>query len=222
MRFLVAVPRDFPGKPVPEMLYKYGVCDVSSEPKDVMFLCDCNEYDALILVSALETCDCISLCKELREQDDGLTVIRLSSEPTCEEKVQLFGSGVDIYLPASVGPEEFYAELSVLLRRNNKSKIRDTITFKGFSFCAFRRALFYGKELVTLRRKEYELLEYLFINVGKVLSKETLLEHVWDEGLDVDSNTLEVHMRNLRNKLRQYTSEEIIQTKYGLGYVIPA
>ncbi len=146
MRFLVAVPRDFSGNPVPEMLSKYGVCDVSSDPKEIMFLCNCNEYDALVLAASLESGDCDSLCKELREQDEDLTVIRLSAKPSCEEKVRLLGSGADIYLPADVGSEEFYAELSVLLRRNNRTKIRGTIKFKGFSFCMFKRALFYGKE----------------------------------------------------------------------------
>ncbi|GIW69371.1 MAG: DNA-binding response regulator [Patescibacteria group bacterium] len=222
MRFLLVVPQDFQGEPVPGMLHKYGVCDISSDPKETVFLCDCNEYDALILSASLEFEDCESLCREIRGQNDNLPIVRLSTKPNYEEKIKLLNSGVDIYISSAVGAEEFYAELSVFLRRNNRSKIQDPITFKGFSFSILNRTLFYGKEPVFLRRKEYELLEYLFINIGKVLSKETLLEHIWEDGLDVESNTLEVHIRNIRNKLKQYTSEEIIRTIKGFGYIIPA
>ncbi len=87
MRFLLVVPQDFQGEPVPGMLHKYGVCDISSDPKETVFLCDCNEYDALILSASLEFEDCESLCREIRGQNDRICRVAFTalvySGPDC-------------------------------------------------------------------------------------------------------------------------------------------
>ena len=84
------------------------------------------------------------------------------------------------------------------------------------------RLLFFGEQGVHLRKKEYELMEYFAFNKGRVITREILLEHIWELGLEIPSNTLVVHIRNLRVKFKMYTSEQIIETKRGRGYILHA
>jgi two-component system OmpR family response regulator len=75
-----------------------------------------------------------------------------------------------------------------------------------------------GNETIKFRRKEFELLQFLLNHRNKVVNKHAILEYVWNYDLQAQSNTLEVHMANLRQKLHQKTSKKIIQTVYGAGY----
>jgi len=75
-----------------------------------------------------------------------------------------------------------------------------------------------GKEVIKLRRKEFELLQFLLNHRNKVVNKHAILEYVWNYDMQAQSNTLEVHMANLRQKLHQKTSRKIIQTVHGAGY----
>ncbi|KKT12338.1 MAG: Two-component response regulator [candidate division WWE3 bacterium GW2011_GWB2_43_22] len=117
---------------------------------------------------------------------------------------------------------EFHAEFRVLLRRDLDTKTYDIVKFKGFNLNLRSRLLFFGEQGVHLRKKEYELMEYFAFNKGRVITREVLLEHVWELGLETSSNTLVVHIRNLRMRFREYTSEQVIETKRGRGYILLA
>ena len=82
-----------------------------------------------------------------------------------------------------------------------------------------RRVFVDGKEF-PLRRKEDDLLEYLMLHCGRAVSKEEILEHVWESGLDTISNTVEVHIRNIRNKFEENFGTSLIKTYRGFGYEI--
>ena len=83
-----------------------------------------------------------------------------------------------------------------------------------------QKCVYIGSRSIRLRRKEYEILQYLFFNINKIVSKEELLEHIWDDGLCVFSNTVEVQIRNLRLKLKKYKVYNLVQTVKGFGYLI--
>ncbi len=86
-----------------------------------------------------------------------------------------------------------------------------------------RRELSYQNKKIRLRKKEFELFEFLLRNKGRVVNRLTILEYLWNHNGHVSTNTLEVHIARLRRKLHTYTSQKTIQTTYGLGYrlIIP-
>ncbi len=87
-----------------------------------------------------------------------------------------------------------------------------------------RQELQYQNQKIRLRKKEAELLEFLIRNKGKVVNRLTILEYIWNHSVQINTNTLEVHMASLRRKLNRLTSQKMIQTIYGLGYrlIIPS
>lgn len=201
-------------------LDKYVVCDRALAEEECLRLSDYTDYDALIIAGDQYGPNTLELCEQLRSNGSKAPIALLSSQPSSAEKVYYLSSGVDIYLPHDVSMDEFRAELMVLLRRDNLSQINASVRFKGFCLDLYKRILFFDDRMIFLRSREYDLLEYLALNIGKVLTKEQLLEHVWDRGLNIPSNTLEVHIRSLRLRFKEYTEKEIITTIKNKGYLL--
>lgn len=222
MRVLLASTEDCCIGKVFRNMTEYYVCDIVSKSDEYMYFADCNEYDVFVLTDHVKDIEPLDLCRWLRTNGHKIPIAYLSSCPSSEEKVRFLQSGMDVYLPLGTNMEEFYAELMVHFRRYCSSTLDESVSFKGFTLCLNRHLLFRDKETIFLRKKEYSLLEYLCLNIGKVLSKEQVLEHVWEDGINVSSNTLEVHIRNLRKRFRNYTGECVIETRKGIGYLLTA
>ncbi|KKS31318.1 MAG: Two component transcriptional regulator, winged helix family [candidate division WWE3 bacterium GW2011_GWA1_42_12] len=201
---------------------KRGVCDVVADSGQCLFMAECNKYDGLVLTDNILGQNAIELCRELRLRGVDVPIAYITPFPTSEEKVLFLNSGADIYLSSLAVEDEFHAEFMASLRRMLAAKIDSMVEFKGFCLNLRSRQLFFGEQAVYLRKKEFELLEYFAFNIGRVLTGELLLEHVWDSGLDTVSNTLVVHIRNLRIKFRKYTPEEVIESRRGRGYILLA
>jgi DNA-binding response OmpR family regulator len=133
---------------------------------------------------------------------------------------QTLDSGADDYIYRSGDKTELSAKLRALIRRKNIKLKSSLIEYKNIKLMISDKTFKVGKKTLGLRRKEYDLLEYLMINSNRVVSKEELLEHIWDKGILVESNTLEVNISNLRKKLREHSLKDFIRTVKGFGYLI--
>ena len=106
--------------------------------------------------------------------------------------------------------------LKALIRRKCLSPSSKEISYNGITLDLKKRKVFLDGCEVYMCRKEFDLVEYLLLNINQVVSVERILEHVWDIGLDVASNTVEVHIRRIREKL----GKDVIKTRHGYGYII--
>ena len=222
MRFLLVNYGSIGRQTLLNEIRKNGVWDVVEGSEDCLYMAECNEYDWLFLTNTIKGQAALELCRKLRVNGAEVPIVYLTPYPTSEEKVTFLNSGADIYLSSSAGIDELHAELMVVLRRASTAKADDIVKFKGFNLNLSRRLLFYGEQGVHLSKKEYDLVEHFSLNAGKVLTSELLLEHNWESGLETYSNTLVVHIRNLRMKFKKYTAEEVIETKRGRGYILQA
>ena len=168
-----------------------------------------DEYDVVILDRMLPEKGGVHVCKALRE--DNVNV------PTTEDKVEGLDAGADDYLAKPFEFSELVARLHALLRRP-KNLTSDVTQLGDIVLDTTNKIVTYkGKELpITL--KEFMVLEYLIRNSGKVISRDTLYSHAWDFADSSFSNTVDVHIKNLRKKLKD--NGKIIQTVRGLGYKI--
>lgn len=147
-------------------------------------------------------------------------VLIISAKNSLGDKVSLLKDGADDYITKPFEPEEVIARVQAILRRvgkeNNTSKI---ITYKNIKlYPDFRKVMVSGKELV-LTAYEYDILYLLMQNPGKVYSRENMYELVWHGGYYGENNTVNVHVSNLRKKIKENDStEEYIQTVYGIGF----
>jgi len=179
-----------------------------------------NDYDLIVLDYNLPGKTGIEICKEVRAAGRISPILMLSVRNDTETKVELLNCGADDYMTKPFSFDELRARISALLRRppvlQNESKLAVDDLFMDAVKHTVRR----GKRLIYLTRKEFALLEYLLRNKGKLVSRASIMEHVWNEQGDPFSNTIEAHILNLRKKIEQPKKRPLIHNVPGRGYKI--
>ncbi len=198
-------------------------CDVSYDGKDGMGNALTINYDLIILDRMLPEIDGIEICRTLREKKYNTPIIMLTAKDRISDRVDGLDAGADDYLIKPFAFEELLARIRAQLRRPNN--LTDNIISLGDleldrTNFSVKRA---GKT-IELSSKEFALLEYLMRNKNRVLTKDNIIEHVWDYDADILPNTVEVFIGYLRNKIdRPFgKSNHLIKTVRGFGYKIMA
>ncbi len=175
-----------------------------------------NPYDLIILDIMMPRRDGLTVCRNLR--NDGITtpVLFLTAKDAVEDKVMGLDDGGDDYLVKPFSFEELTARIRSLLRRP-VTMLADTLVLDELALdTQAQRLSVMGKEIL-LTTREYALLEYLLRKQGVVVTREDILDHVWDNFYDSLSNVVDVHLKNLRKKLpKEYAKR--IETIRGKGY----
>jgi two-component system, OmpR family, copper resistance phosphate regulon response regulator CusR len=175
------------------------------------------DYDVVLLDIMLPGKDGVAVCLSWREQDITIPVLMLTARDATDDKVKGLNSGADDYLVKPFAFDELLARLRALLRRppvTEKAilKVGD-ITLDPVSHKVKRNS----KEII-LTLKEYMVLEYLMRHQNKVITRDVLYDHAWDHADNAFSNTVNVHIKNLREKLND--NGKYIQTIRGVGYKV--
>ncbi|HWC57549.1 MAG TPA: response regulator transcription factor [Candidatus Paceibacterota bacterium] len=174
-----------------------------------------KEYDICILDVMLPGKDGISVCKALRAKSISLPIIMVTAKDTKKDTIAGLDAGADDYLLKPFSFEEMLARLRALLRRQ-PAMIPATFTVGALVVDTNQKiATINGSEL-PLTVREFGVLDYLLRNSNQVVSREQLLEHLWDYSFEGFSNVVDAHIKNLRKKLGRY--ENNIQTIRGVGY----
>lgn len=199
---------------------RYAV-DVAYSGTEGFDLASVESYDLIILDLMLPGMDGMAICKKLREQSNHTPILVLTAKSQVDDKVNGLNCGADDYLTKPFSFEELLARIRALLRRprealNSKLSVKD-LTMDTASYKTTR-----GEAVINLSNKEFALLEYLMRNPNKILKKETIISHVWDYDADILPNTVEVYIKNLREKIDIPFPKEpsLIHTVRGFGYLI--
>jgi DNA-binding response OmpR family regulator len=174
-----------------------------------------EEYDVLVLDLMLPGMDGAEVCRKIREEGNHTPVLMLTAKGLVADKVEGFKNGADDYLVKPFAFEELLARVRALSRRPKQLK---DIKYKSGNLeldANLMMATLNGKEII-LSRKEFSLLEYLLKNQGKTVSKENIINHLWNYEANILPNTVEVFVKYLRNKI----GKEKIRTIRGFGYRI--
>ncbi len=177
-------------------------------------------YDLIILDRSLPgSYEGAQLCRKFRELNIHTPIIMLTAKDTSLDKVTGLNSGADDYLVKPFDFDELVARIHALLRRPTPVQ-SVTLTCRDLSLDTATKVVTRGNIEVSLRLKEFALLEYLLANKGRVLSKAAIINHVWGYDDIVIGNNVEVHIRQLRNKLDRAFPDRppLIRTVHGLGY----
>lgn len=192
--------------------------DLAADGEEGQFLGETEPYDAVILDLGLPIVDGVSVLKAWRKAGKGFPVLILTARDQWSEKVAGFDAGADDYLTKPFITEELLARLRALLRRaaGHSAAMLEAGRLSVDTRAA--RAAVNG-EPIRLTAHEYRVLSYLMHHQGRVVPRTELVEHIYDQDFDRDSNTIEVFIGRLRRKIGQ----DRIQTERGLGYrlIIP-
>lgn len=174
-----------------------------------------TEYDIVVLDRMLPGKDGVSVCKNWRESDVTIPVLMLTALDTTDDKVVGLDAGADDYLAKPFAFKELLARIHALLRRPKQSS-PIILTSGNISLNTTSRTVTYKDKLLSLTLKEFMVLEYLLRNLNKVITRDELYSHAWDFADSSFSNTVDVHIKNLRRKI--HDNGKIIQTIRGVGY----
>ena len=179
-----------------------------------------EEYDAIILDIMLPEMDGITICRMLREEKNHTPIIMLTARDTIEDRVEGLDCGADDYLIKPFSFEELLARIRSLIRRTT---VKETLLRVGsLTLNPVSHIVRRTNEEIVLTGKEYALLEYFMLHPNQILSREQILSHVWDYSTDLVSNTIEVLVKRLREKIDKAFPKEppLFTTVRGIGYKI--
>jgi len=187
--------------------------DVAKDGEEGHFLGDTEPYDAVVLDLGLPLIDGVSVLQKWRADGKKFPVLILTARDQWSEKVAGFDAGADDYLTKPFHVEELMARLRALLRRAS-GHTTDTIELGDLVVDNRAARAFIDGMAVKLTSHEFRLLSYMAAHKGRVISRTELVEHIYDQDFDRDSNTIEVFVGRLRKKI----GTARIETVRGLGY----
>ena len=187
--------------------------DVAMDGEEGHFLGDTEPYDAVILDLGLPLIDGVSVLQKWRTDGKKFPVLILTARDQWSEKVAGFDAGADDYLTKPFHVEELMARLRALLRRA-AGHTTDTIELGDLMVDNRAARAFVDGMAIKLTSHEFRLLSYMAAHKGRVISRTELVEHIYDQDFDRDSNTIEVFVGRLRKKI----GTQRIETVRGLGY----
>lgn len=179
-----------------------------------------SEYDLILLDLILPDVDGIEVCKQIRDQNITTPILVLSGQLATEEKIKALDAGADDYLVKPYSSGELLARMRALFRRQTETLIPETLTTDGLTMNVTCHKVFRGEEEIHLRRKEFDILEYLLRNKGRVLTREMILNHVWNNDNEPFNNAIDVHIKYLRDKVDKPYGTTTVKTVHGYGYKI--
>ncbi|MBK3497399.1 response regulator transcription factor [Viridibacillus sp. YIM B01967] len=185
--------------------------------QDALDYAQYNEYDLLILDWMMPKLSGIDVCKEVRKRGYTGGILMLTARDDTADIIQGLDIGADDYLVKPVKMEELLARVRALLRRKDKP-IEQVIQVEGFLLQLDSRILLRNNEAIELTKKEFLLLEYLFINKGRVLTRDQISLHIWGYDQDISNNALDALVKLVRKKIDENKRKSIIQNVRGIGY----
>lgn len=193
--------------------------DVATDGEEGVYLGQTNDYDLVILDLMLPKLSGLHVCQELRADGKSMPVLMLTARDAIGDRVEGLDSGADDYLTKPFAFDELVARVRALLRRSGPARppLLQTgdLTLDPVSHDV-RRA---GRS-IELTPLEYRLLHYLMVNVGRVLPRTLIEEHVWGSGFDSFANVVDVYISKVRKKVDRGSDKRLIRTVRGVGYTL--
>ncbi len=209
------------GKIISEELKSNGYeTDIAVDGLEASRLFNQENYSLVLLDINLPYKDGYTLCKEFREQNKKIPIIMLTAAGEIHDKVEAFNIGADDYIVKPFHFSELFARIKVFLKRSEVPAATDTIVVEDMEINFLNKTVVRSGVNINLTAKEFTLLVLLARNKDRVISKQEILEKVWDLSFDTGTNTIEVYISFLRNKIDKPFEHKLIHTKPGFGYYI--
>lgn len=196
--------------------YSVDACYTGNDALDFI---RCAEYDGIILDIMLPGTTGIGVLREMRASGNNTPVLLLTAMGTVEDRVAGLDAGADDYLVKPFDFNELLARVRAIVRRGGE-RAGNVMTSGDLTLDSASRTVTRGGQEIKLTAKEFDILEYLMQNQGRVLSRDKLSNHIWNYDYDGGSNVIDVYMYHLRRKIDRDFDEKKIQTVKGAGYMI--
>lgn len=174
--------------------------------------------DLILLDISLPSVDGIMLCSQIRMLSE-VPIIFVTSQNSSAAELECMLNGGDDFIEKPYRPAVLLAHISAVLRRTTK-RSENILSFEDLELDVVAAKLKHYQKVVELSKNELHILRYFFEHKGEVVSREDLMNDLWDNESFVDDNTLSVNIKRIRNKLESIGVYNVIQTKRGMGYIL--
>ena len=220
MRILVAEDEKSLNRIITKQLVSAGYSvDSVFDGSEALEFMELTEYDAAVLDVMMPKIDGFTLVRNIRAKGINIPILFLTARDSIEDRVTGLDIGADDYLIKPFSFDELLARVRVLVRKNS-SHSTSLITVGDFTVDLASRRVSRGGKEINLSAKEFELLRYLSVNKGIVLSREKIENHIWNYDYEGGPNVVDVYIRYLRRKIDEGFETKLIHTVRGAGYVL--
>ncbi len=197
--------------------------DHADNARDGMFMTVGERYDTIIMDRMLPgEIDGLAIIEALRRTGNQTPVLILSALSDVDERIKGLRAGGDDYLTKPFAFGELLARLDALARRSQGSSTETSLTVGDLRMDLLSRKVTRGERTIALQNREFKLLEYLMRHVDQVVTRTMLLESVWDYHFDPQTNVVDVHISNLRQKIEADADRPLLRTVRNAGYMLTA
>lgn len=186
--------------------------------QDAIDYANLADYDIIILDWMMPIKDGITVCRYLRSQNKQTAILMLTARDSLDDRIEGLDSGADDYLAKPFEFPELLARLRALSRRVTKTFYADTVTCTGLKLNCSNAILNYIDKEISLSPREAQLMELFMRNEKQILPREQIISKIWGYDTDINSNTLDVTIKSIRQKLAKLGLADCIKTIRGIGY----
>ena len=191
--------------------------DVAKDGEEATMLAHVYEYDMIVLDVMLPKKPGLQLAAELRREGRPTPILMLTARDTTEDVVRGLDAGADDYLTKPFKFDELLARVRALVRRGGSGRT-ELLCYGPVELDRLKHKVRVDRKTLELTPKEFHLLQHFLLHPEEVVRRTELLEKVWDMHFDPESNVVDVHVGNLRRKLREASGLEMVHTVRGVGF----
>lgn len=193
--------------------------DSCFDGEEALHFASVGEFDAIVMDIMMPKINGVEVVKRLRAQHNTTPVIFLTAKDSVSDRVAGLDAGAEDYLVKPFAFEELLARIRVMTRKS-AGNATNIFTIADLTLDTVSKTVTRGEANISLSAKEYEILEYMILNQGIVLSREKIENHVWNFDYSGGTNVVDVYIRYLRKKIDDEHDVKLIQTVRGMGYVL--
>lgn len=203
-----------------KLLCAYGYhCDYSEDWQSIVQIALQASPDLILLDINLPLFDGFHICREIRKQSE-VPIIVVTSRSTDMDELMSMNLGADDFITKPYHTQILLARIAALLKRSVHMAHSDATEYKGVSFQPSKGMISCGSHSAELTKNEMKIMSVLLKNAGKIVSRDELMDELWQSDEFVDDNTLTVNVNRLRKKLENIGAADFIATKRGMGYLV--
>ncbi len=177
-------------------------------------------YDVIILDLMLPMMSGYEVLAELRKNKIYTPILILTAKDGLDDKLKGFEDGADDYLVKPFEKEELLARIKAMIKRNNRTYIKDEIIFKNLKLDTKTRKAYIDNKEIMLQGKQFDMLEYLINYKNTIITKEQIFDKIWGFNSETTTNVVEVYASGIRKELKQYNYDKFFKTIRGVGYML--
>lgn len=205
---------------VRQQLYQSHLVEIAHSGDAGLDLITNGAFDLVILDLQLPDIPGLEVCRLIRKISNDIPILVVTGVDTSASRVTLLENGADDYITKPFDAAELRARINALARRRKRSTHTAILTVGDLTINSTKRQVERAGTLINLRRKEFDILEYLVSHAGRIMSRQMIIDHAWSSTTTSWVGSVDVHIKQLRDKVDRPFAYPLIKTSYGIGYYI--